>query len=218
MSILRRACRTICGAVKTACREIEHGVSLSTHSMRRLSRWIWLSLMTVVAAAVLLFYAASFALRRTLAIGAGMNFMAFRDARARAESADAFIRVHVNAPVDPSAAPRMVVDIQAMSAPIEAAVAPAPRPEKSADANSEAESNSASHKKAGARRKEDDARIIVRHHDVSRINRIDGDIRSAADHDLLVAAQVSILLSLVAFACDGIHHVLLLRPGSVAQV
>ena len=57
-----------------------------THSMRRRSRSIWFSLMTVVAAAVLLFHAASLVLRGTLAIGAGMNFMAFLYARARAES------------------------------------------------------------------------------------------------------------------------------------
>src|SRR5271163_3173993 len=124
----------------------------------------------------------------------------------------------VHAAIHPRTSPHRVVDVYAVRSPIKAADAPAPRPEEYADGYAEAETDTAADKEARARSKENNCRIVVGHHHKTGINRQNGDVRSAADDHLLVAAQVAVLLSLVALALHRVHDVLLRRQKRITEI
>src|SRR5258708_36563294 len=99
--------------------------------------------------------------------------MMVRDAIPWPETVYTSVWMSIFATIVPGSAPSRVIDEHAMPAPIEAVIAPAPWSKRKPERGAIAEADRAAHKKAGPRRIKHNARIIVRHHDASRIDRLD---------------------------------------------
>src|SRR5262245_24174823 len=80
-----------------------------------------------------------------------------------------FIRVNVDAAVDPGATPRTIVDDHDVAAPDEVAAAPTPRAEVGTDGDTEAEADGAADEETGTRRRVDDDGIVSGHNDKRRV-------------------------------------------------
>src|SRR5580693_351364 len=136
----------------------------------------------VPAAVMLLVLRASFPRIAAFALGALVHLVPLRGALGRAKSPDAFVGMNVFTAVDPGASPAGIVDEDVVPAPVKPIViwSPTPRPKESSDGHAKAETNSAPHEESGPRRKENDSRVVGRHHDESRVGRHDRDVRAAA--------------------------------------
>ena len=131
-----------------------------------------------------------------------------------------FVRVNVRAAVDPGSSPASVVDENRVPTPIKSGKpgAPAPRPEGRSDRHPEAEANRATDYETRPWSDENDRWAVIRHNDESRIDGRNRDVRTAADDDLGIRSQISVVISLAAFSLNGVHYVLLLRQECVSQV
>jgi hypothetical protein len=102
--------------------------------------------------------------------------------------------------------------------PIKAAIPPAPWAKEIANGHEEAKADRAADEDPGLRRKENNRRVIVGHRNKSRMHGLNRDVRAIADDDLVIAAQISVVLGLPALSLHRIHHVLLLRLKRVAKI
>src|ERR1700722_14681421 len=141
--------------------------------------------------------------------------MPLRRALCQRVSPHAGVRMRVRSPVTPASPPRLVIDDHGVPVPVKTIVAPAPRPEKSPDRYAESEANRPAHNDARSRREEHNSRIVIWHHDKTRIHGRDGDIWPAANDNLAITSQVSKISRSASLPLDRVHHVLLLRQESI---
>ena len=174
----------------------------------------------ILTPAVLLRHSAAFPRGTALAFGASEQLVMFRDAFGWAVSVDACVGMDVRAAVEPGSAPPRVVDEHGVPSPVKAAEArsPTPRPEEYSERHAKPEADCAADKEAGPRSEENDARVIVRHHNEVRVYRHDGDVRSAANDNLSVRSQISEIAGLASLPLNGVHHIGLLGQESVSEI
>ena len=110
--------------------------------------------------------------------------------------------MNVRAAVHPGSSPASVVDENRVPTPIKSskAGAPAPRPEDRSDGHPEAEANRAAHHETSSWSDENDRWTVIGHNDEGRIDGSNRDVRPAADNDLRIRAQISVVISLAAFS------------------
>src|ERR1039458_3816682 len=78
-------------------------------------------------------------------------------------------------------------------APIKAAISPPPRAKEIPDGHEEAKADCAADHDPGLRRKENNRRVIVQHWDEGRMDGHNRDVRTIANDDLGVGAQISVI-------------------------
>src|SRR5579863_7296960 len=100
---------------------------------------------------VLFHVRAVFAIRRSFMLAALDEFMAFHATPGVPALHSRTVRVHINGPIGPHAAPRTVVDVKTVTAPIKAAVSPAPRAKKCANRHAKTKANRSTYDKAWPR-------------------------------------------------------------------
>src|ERR1700691_2548534 len=130
---------------------------------------------------------------------------------ARSITVHSGIRMDVDAPVHPGSFPPHIVDKHGVFTPPDARSAPSPGTKPGADSDAESKTNRAAHKKSRARSREHDERVVGRHHDKARIDRLNGDIRTARHNDLAVRTQIAEVPSLLTHPLHGVHNVGALR-------
>src|SRR5271155_468269 len=160
----------------------------------------------------------SFASRRSFAFAALDQWMPFHAVRGIPAAHRWTIGMHIHATVHPGAAPRPVVDIKTMRAPVKPAVSPSPRSEERAERYAKPKSDGSSDEKTRSRRGINHQRIVERHRYECCIYRLDLNVRTAAHHDLAVAPQIAKVLGLLPHSLHRVHHVLALSEKGIAQV
>src|SRR5215813_5979770 len=117
------------------------------------------------------------------------------------------IRMDVGGAIDPGAAPRTIVDDHDVIAPAEVRITPSPRTEECANGDAEPKADRRAHREARTRSVVDDTRIVNRHDDEGRIDRLDVDVTRITRHyDLLIGSQIAKLSSLLTLALNGVHY------------
>src|SRR6201999_781345 len=94
----------------------------------------------------------------------------------------------------PSAIPALIIDEHAVLAPRKPVHAPSPGRKRGADGNAKAEADGPSNKKSRTRRSKYDQRIIIRHHNESRIGGQNLDVRPAVDDDLRIGSKIPVII------------------------
>src|SRR3984957_132957 len=128
------------------------------------------------------------------------------------------IGMHINSAIGPGASPRRVVNEQHVSAPVKAAHSPTPRTESRCNDGTETKTDSSAHDDSRPRRKKNHQRIVGRHTDECRIHRQNLNVWSAAYDDSIVAPQIAKIFCLLPHPLYRVHHVLMLREKSIAQI
>src|SRR6202050_5121227 len=128
------------------------------------------------------------------------------------------VGMHIDAAVGPNTSPRRAVDEHHVCAPVKAAQTPSPRTKCRGNGDAEAKADSGAHDDSRPRREKNHQRIVGRHTDECRIHRQNLNVRTAAYDDSIVAPQIATIFSLLPHSLYRVHHVLMLREKSIAQI
>ena len=128
------------------------------------------------------------------------------------------VGMYIDAAVGPDTSPRRVVDEHHVCAPVKAAQTPSPRTKCRGNGDAEAKADSGAHNDSRPRRKKNHQRIVGRHTDECRIHRQNLKVRAAAYDDSIVAPQIAKIFCLLPHSLYRVHHVLMLREKSIAQI